>query len=205
MKSITLLEFGNDKEPTRHQFIRHESDIFTLLVKIEKESTEFSIEIEEGDISLFGLQGDDTALKLNQPVPLQKTDYKIHLDTPYTGMHYFNLDMSNESKPILRVKKGLDTSANEGSTLDQFLSSQLPVSIEIGRSVMYIDDVLTMGQGSIIELDRMVGEELEVYVGDIPVATAEMVTMGEEFAIRLTKILPVVGEIANDFDIEKGE
>ena len=206
MKSLTLVEFRDGKKTIRHPFTRHDSEIYTALVNLSEVETTFSIEAEEDDIvTAYGIQENSASAHLNQPVSLQKDGGKIPLDAPGSGVHYFNLDMTDETRPTLKVKKGQESGVNSGSTLDQFLSSRLPMSIEIGRTRMFIDDVLKLGQGSVIELNRLVGEELEVYVGDIRVAVAEMVTMGEEFAVRLTKVLPVAREMADTFSALTGE
>ena len=65
---------------------------------------------------------------------------------------------------------------------------------------MYIEDVLSCGQGSVIELHRLVGEELDVFVGGSLVAKAEVVVVGEQFGARLTSVLPVAGEMAKDLN-----
>jgi flagellar motor switch protein FliN len=80
--------------------------------------------------------------------------------------------------------------------LDALLDMALPVIIEIGRAQMTIQDVLQLGAGSVIPLDRMVGEPVDVYVSDRRLAQGEVVVMGDHFAVRVTRVLPAQGNEA---------
>jgi flagellar motor switch protein FliN/FliY len=65
----------------------------------------------------------------------------------------------------------------------------LPVSIELGRTSMSVQEVLRLGRGSVIQLDRLAGEPIDVFIGDRRFAEGEVVVLGEHFGIRLTRIL----------------
>jgi len=69
----------------------------------------------------------------------------------------------------------------------------LPVAIELGRTSMKVQEVLHLGRGSVIELDRLAGEPVDVYVGDRRFAEGEVVVLGENFGVRITRILPAGG------------
>jgi flagellar motor switch protein FliN/FliY len=69
------------------------------------------------------------------------------------------------------------------------LDIPLVVMIEIGRTKMLIKDLLQLGQGSVIELDKMVGEPMEVFVNGKMIARGEVVVINEKFGIRLTDII----------------
>ena len=73
--------------------------------------------------------------------------------------------------------------------LDFILDIPLKVSVELGRSKIVIKDLLQLGQGSIIELDKLAGEPLEVLVNGKLVARGEVVVSNEKFGIRLTDII----------------
>jgi len=73
--------------------------------------------------------------------------------------------------------------------LETLLDMSLPVSIEFGRTSMTVQDVLALGTGSVIQLERMVGEPIDVYVSDRKLAEGEVVVIGEHFAVRITRIL----------------
>ena len=75
------------------------------------------------------------------------------------------------------------------ANLDLILDIPLSVTVELGRSKMLINDLLQLGQGSIIELTKLVGEPLEVLVNDKLVARGEVVVVNEKFGVRLTDIV----------------
>jgi flagellar motor switch protein FliN len=69
----------------------------------------------------------------------------------------------------------------------------LPISIELGRTSMTVQEVLQLGRGSVIELDRLAGEPVDIFVGDRRFAEGEVVVLGENFGVRITRILPNPG------------
>jgi len=90
-----------------------------------------------------------------------------------------------------------DTDQEEGgkadevkeANLDLILDIPLTVTVELGRSKMLINDLLQLGQGSVVELTKLVGEPLEVLVNDKLVARGEVVVVNEKFGVRLTDIV----------------
>ncbi len=73
--------------------------------------------------------------------------------------------------------------------LSLLMDLTIPVSIELGRTSLAVQEVLHLGRGSIIQLDRLAGEPIDVFVGDRRFAEGEVVVLGEHFGIRLTKIV----------------
>lgn len=73
--------------------------------------------------------------------------------------------------------------------LGLLLDLTLPVSIELGRTSMTVQDVLRLGRGSVIQLERLAGEPIDIFVGDRRFAEGEVVVLGEHFGVRLTRIL----------------
>jgi flagellar motor switch protein FliN/FliY len=73
--------------------------------------------------------------------------------------------------------------------LDFILDIPLQVSVELGRTKVIIKDLLQLGQGSVLELDKLAGEPLEVLVNGKLVARGEVVVVNEKFGIRLTDII----------------
>ena len=73
--------------------------------------------------------------------------------------------------------------------LDFILDIPLKVSVELGRAQVVIKDLLQLGQGSVLELDKWAGEPLEVLVNGKLVARGEVVVVNEKFGIRLTDII----------------
>ena len=81
------------------------------------------------------------------------------------------------------------SSGGETKSLDLILDIPLTVAVELGRSQMLINDLLQLGQGSVIELTKLVGEPLEVLVNQKLVARGEVVVVNEKFGVRLTDIV----------------
>jgi flagellar motor switch protein FliN len=75
-----------------------------------------------------------------------------------------------------------------GRDMDFLLDIPLVVSVEIGRTKMLIKDLLQLGQGSVVEFDKLVGEPMEVLVNDKLIARGEVVVVNEKFGVRLTDI-----------------
>ena len=73
--------------------------------------------------------------------------------------------------------------------LDLILDIPLKVSVELGRTKLLVNDLLQLGQGSVIELTKLAGDPLEVLVNDKLVARGEVVVVNEKFGIRLTDIV----------------
>lgn len=76
-----------------------------------------------------------------------------------------------------------------GGALDALLDMSLPVSIEFGRASLTVQDVLALAPGSVVQLDRMVGEPVDIIVGDRRMAQGEVVVIGDTFGVRITKML----------------
>ena len=73
--------------------------------------------------------------------------------------------------------------------IGMLLDLSLPVSIELGRTGMTVQEILRLGRGSVIQLDRLAGEPIDIYVGDRRFAEGEVVVLGEHFGVRVTRIL----------------
>ncbi len=78
--------------------------------------------------------------------------------------------------------------AHEGP-LSMLYDLTMPIAIELGRTKMTVQELLTLGRGSVIHLDRLAGEPMDVYVGDRRFAEGEVVVIGEQFGIRITRVL----------------
>jgi len=77
----------------------------------------------------------------------------------------------------------------EALDLNFLLDIPLDVTVELGKTKMIINDLLQLGQGSVLELPKLVGEPLEVLVNNKLVARGEPVMVNEKFGIRLTDII----------------
>ena len=77
----------------------------------------------------------------------------------------------------------------KSQTLDFLLDVTLQVTVEVGRARMTIQDLLQLGQGSVMELEKLAGEPLDIYVNGKAVARGEAVIVNEKFGVRLTDII----------------
>jgi flagellar motor switch protein FliN len=91
-----------------------------------------------------------------------------------------------------------DTSNNPEPSrrLDLLLDVPLDVSVELGRSRVSIQDLLALGPGSVIELDKIAGEPLDILVNDRLVARGEAVVVNDKFGVRITDIVSQSERIA---------
>jgi flagellar motor switch protein FliN/FliY len=73
--------------------------------------------------------------------------------------------------------------------LSLLLDLALPVSIELGRTSMTVQEILRLGRGAVVQLVRLAGEPIDIYVGDRRFAEGEVVVLGEHFGVRITRII----------------
>jgi flagellar motor switch protein FliN/FliY len=76
-----------------------------------------------------------------------------------------------------------------GRTLEFIMDVALQVTVEVGRARMTIQDLLQLGQGSVVELEKLAGEPLDIYINGKSVARGEAVIVNEKFGVRLTDII----------------
>ncbi|HUT24326.1 MAG TPA: flagellar motor switch protein FliN [Sumerlaeia bacterium] len=76
-----------------------------------------------------------------------------------------------------------------GLDIDFLLDLPLDLTVEVGRRKMLINEMLQLGQGSVIPLEKEVGEPFEVYVNGKLMAYAEVVVVNEKFGVRLTDVI----------------
>ncbi len=79
--------------------------------------------------------------------------------------------------------------ANGEVPLGMLMDLTLPVAIELGRTTMSVQEILQLGRGSVVQLDRLAGEPIDIYVGDRRFAEGEVVVLGENFGVRVTRIV----------------
>jgi flagellar motor switch protein FliN/FliY len=72
---------------------------------------------------------------------------------------------------------------------DMLLDIPLDVRIELGRTKMRLDDILRLGKGSVVTLDQLAGEPLDIYVNDRLVARGEVLVLHDNFCVRVTEVI----------------
>lgn len=85
--------------------------------------------------------------------------------------------------------------AESATTIDMLDDVQLDVKIELGRTNMYIEDVLKLGAGSVVELDKLAGDPVDIYVNDLLIARGEVLVLNDNFCVRINAIHSSVGEL----------
>ena len=74
-------------------------------------------------------------------------------------------------------------------TLDLLSDVQLSVRIELGRTRMYVEDILQLGDGAVVELDKLAGDPVDVFVNERHVARGEVLVLNDNFCVRINEIL----------------
>ena len=104
--------------------------------------------------------------------------------------------IDTEYEEIIETSTGVsgqrttDTSAADGSVNMEFvLDIPLEVTVELGRTKMLINDLLKLGQGSVIELTKLAGESLDILANQKAIARGEVVVVNEKYGIRLTEVI----------------
>ncbi len=98
-----------------------------------------------------------------------------------------------ETAELLKESPQQALGHNDHDTLSkdmQFLFDvPLQVSVEVGRARILLKDLLQMGEGYVVELDKLAGEPLDLYVNSRLIARGEAVKVGEKFGIKLTEVV----------------
>ena len=83
------------------------------------------------------------------------------------------------------------------NNIDLILDVALRVTVELGRATMSIREVLELGPGSVVELDRLAGEPVDILVNDHLIARGEVVVVDENFGVRVTEIITPAKRLAS--------
>ena len=97
--------------------------------------------------------------------------------------------MAEEKDNVVSGAGGSEAGTKRERNLDLILDIPLRVTVELGRTKMVVSELLNLGQGSVIELNKLAGEPMEVLVNDKLVARGEAVVVNEKFGVRLTDII----------------
>ncbi len=81
------------------------------------------------------------------------------------------------------------------ATIDLLNDVRLEMRIELGRSNMYLEDVLKLGVGSVVELDKLAGDPVDIYVSDRLIARGEVLVLNDNFCVRINDIHSPVPEL----------
>ena len=98
-------------------------------------------------------------------------------------------EVSAPSAAAAPKPKSKAAGAKSSVDISYLLDVNLSLTVEVGKTNEYIDNVLSWDQGSIIELEKLVGEPLNLIINHKPVARGEVVVVNEKFALKITEIL----------------
>jgi flagellar motor switch protein FliN/FliY len=100
-----------------------------------------------------------------------------------------NQPADNERKAPDKGKPSAEVGAKSSANMDFLLDIPLEISVELGRTKMLINELLKLGQGSVVELSKLAGETLEILANQKLVARGEVVVVNEKYGVRLTEII----------------
>lgn len=115
-----------------------------------------------------------------------------------------NIDINTDDKDKVQAKKEKpyefsdlnETSAGkQNGNMEFVLDIPLEITIELGRTRMLINDLLKLGQGSVLELTKSAGETMEVLANNKLIARGEVVVLNEKYGLRLTEIISPIERI----------
>jgi len=92
-------------------------------------------------------------------------------------------------RPDASVAGGGSSGVKSQVNMEFLLDIPLEVTVELGRTKMLINDMLKLGQGSVIELSKLAGESLEILANQKPIARGEVVVVNEKYGVRLTEVI----------------
>ena len=98
-------------------------------------------------------------------------------------------EVKAEAVPVEPLNDSSQPKAGSDMNLDMVLELPVTISMEIGRTKISIRNLLQLSQGSVIELDRLAGEAMDVLVNDTLIAHGEVVVVNDKFGIRLTDVI----------------
>lgn len=96
--------------------------------------------------------------------------------------------MAEEPKPFAMESASASPTSGEAK-IDLLMDVPLNVRVELGRTRMYVEDILKLGDGAVVELDKLAGDPVDVLVNDRLVARGEILVLNENFCVRITEIV----------------
>ncbi len=81
------------------------------------------------------------------------------------------------------------SSARQNNNIDLLLDVSMRVTVELGRTRMQLAQILELQHGSVVELDRLAGDPVDIFVNDCMVARGEVVIVDDKFGVRITEMV----------------
>ncbi len=113
----------------------------------------------------------------------------VEIEPPIQGRLLEDLDNDALSEIVQELESDVAATGNVDVNLESLLDVPVTISMEIGRTRINIRNLLQLNQGSVVELDRLAGEPMDVLVNGTLIAQGEVVVVNEKFGIRLTDVI----------------
>jgi len=143
----------------------------------DADSKEFTKVVNAGDASEEEAEAAMLSMLENLPEDDNKPSPE---DIRFGGTDVSNAEFQHLSEP---------SASPDARNIDLLMDVNLPISIELGRTRMSIADILGLGPGSVVELNKLAGEPVDVMVNHKIVAKGEVVVIDENFGVRITQLM----------------
>ena len=155
---------ANEEEQVKKEAANAEDDMDSLMDELEEQQT--------------------------KPENIERSEDLSSLVTEKTVSSDGNLDQMLESAADSSTPEADASSDEEGVDLKLLLELPLTMTFEVGRAKMSISNLLSLGQGSVLDLHRLVGEDLDILVNGKLIAQGEVVISNEKFCAKITNVIP---------------
>jgi len=179
-----LLNPNKDAEDTTEDTVLEEIES-TIEEEIQPEQTEAPIQTEQSEE-----KNSFKNEKNHEPVQNTMKETPQHLGQSMSANSEVQEANFSEFEEVKLNK-------NEHRNLDMLLDIPLKVTVELGRTEKSIKDILDLSAGSIIELDKLAGEPIDVFVNEKLIAKGEVVVIEENFGVRVTDIVSQTDRLLN--------
>ena len=155
---------ANEEEQEKKEAANAEDDMDSLMDELEEQQT--------------------------KPENIERSEDLSSLVTEKAAATDENLDQMLESAADSSTPDAEVSSDEEGVDLKLLLDMPLTMTFEVGRAKMSISNLLSLGQGSVLDLHRLVGEDLDILVNGKLIAQGEVVISNEKFCAKITNVIP---------------
>lgn len=168
---------ANEEEQEKKEAANAEDDMDSLMDELEEQQT--------------------------KPENIERSEDLSSLVTEKTVSSDENLDQMLESAADSSTPEADASSDEEGVDLKLLLELPLTMTFEVGRAKMSISNLLSLGQGSVLDLHRLVGEDLDILVNGKLIAQGEVVISNEKFCAKITNVIPPEERVKNMAGMDK--
>jgi len=171
------------------------------------------VESAEDVLPAFQVEG---GLRVNYTVSVEKKDFELHhyiwcvssedekVDEELTETAQdIGTEVSGEGRIDIHPAEFQSFNSSNGNdhkqsrNIEMLMDVKLEATVELGRKTMYIKDILKLGKGSVVELEKAAGEPLEIFVNGRKIADGEVVVVEDHFGIRITQLVGPKERIRN--------